>query len=362
MKTVAPLSPSRQPREPGSSPDYDFGGGSVYDPSKDKQIDEFRNAHYFLSNDALTPVEFEGVRYPTVTHAFAAARTLNESERRRIAGIQSPAEAQREARKLEVRPDWDKAQDPIMLALVRQKFQAEREKSRLQGTGNATLIHGNTLGDQSWGKDLKTGQGENKLGNILMKVRDEHACGVTHSQPQEDAQNKQALQDHAAKNESEQPRLSDDKTPPPESPFVIESKTERKPAERVFSGMSSRIHNNGDISYRFNDLRSRALGKDAFRDCGSTIRLEDKDERSIRAAVQYAKESWGNEAVILRVAQDVRETVLREAVKVGLKVQNPELQQDIERLKTERSRSPFRRSDSVGTISRTQERGKTPDR
>jgi ribA/ribD-fused uncharacterized protein len=362
MKTVTPLSPPRQSKEPGSSPGYDFEGGSVYDPSKDKPIDEFRNANYFLSNDSPSPVVFERVRYPTVTHAFAAARTLNETDRRRIAGIESPAEAQREARKLEVRPDWGKVQDPIMLALVRQKFQTEREKSRLQGTGNATLIHGNTLGDQTWGKDRKSGQGDNKLGNILMKVRDENARGVTHSQPQEDAQHEQAPQDHAAKNEPEQPRRADDKTPPPESLFVIESKTERKPAERVLSGMSSRIHDNGDISYRFNDLRSRVLGKDAFRDCGSTIRLEDKDERSIRAAVQYAKESWGNEAVMLRVAPDVRETVLREAVKVGLKVQNPELQQDIERLKTERSRSPFRRSNSIGTISRTQEHSKTHDR
>ena len=333
----------------------------AYDPSIDKQVDEFRGSHYFLSNDSPSPIEFEGIRYPTVDHAFTAARTLNETDRRRIAGIESPAEARRTARELEVRPDWEKEQGPIMLALVRQKFQSEREKSRLLSTGNSTLIYGNTRGDQTWGKDVKTGQGENRLGNILMQVRDEHARGITHPQLQEDAPPAQAPQTQAAKPEPEQPRPPDKPTSP-ETPFVIESKTERKPADRPLSGMTSRVHENGDITYRFNDLRSRALGRDAFRDCGSTIRLEDNAERSIRAAVQYAKESWGGEAVVLRVAPEVRETVLREAIKAGLKVQNPELQRDIERIKAERSKSPFRRSDSHGSISRASEREKTPSR
>jgi hypothetical protein len=35
------------------------------------------------------------------------------------------------------------------------------------------LVEGNRWGDQFWGVDLRTGLGENHLGKILMKVRDE---------------------------------------------------------------------------------------------------------------------------------------------------------------------------------------------
>jgi predicted NAD-dependent protein-ADP-ribosyltransferase YbiA (DUF1768 family) len=43
----------------------------------------------------------------------------------------------------------------------------------LLSTGDELLIEGNTWGDTYWGVDLKTGIGENKLGKILMKVREE---------------------------------------------------------------------------------------------------------------------------------------------------------------------------------------------
>ena len=334
-----------------------------FDPSQHKQIDEFRGAHYFLSNSAPSPIVYEGVRYPTVDHAYTAAQTTNETDRRQIAAIENPVAAKRAAQVIETRPDWEKVRVDILLTLIREKFQNEREKSRLLATGNATLLYNNTQGDQALGIDRKTGFGENELGNILMRVRDEITRGIDPPQAQHDTPHEAASPNEDEKNATERDAPHVEEESSPQSPFVIESpKADKKPTQHVLSGMTSRIHENGDISYRFNDLRSRALGKDAFRDCGSTIRLEDKDDRSIRAAVQYAKESWGNESVILRVAPEVRDTVLREAVKIGLKVQNPELQGDIERLKAERSKSLSGRHAGGGTISRAPEREQTPSR
>lgn len=43
----------------------------------------------------------------------------------------------------------------------------------LIGTGDKILIEGNHWGDACWGVDTRTGQGENHLGKILMKVRGE---------------------------------------------------------------------------------------------------------------------------------------------------------------------------------------------
>ena len=42
----------------------------------------------------------------------------------------------------------------------------------LLATGDAVLQQGNTWGDRYWGKDLRTGEGENHLGRLLMERRD----------------------------------------------------------------------------------------------------------------------------------------------------------------------------------------------
>lgn len=41
---------------------------------------------------------------------------------------------------------------------------------KLIDTGNATLIEGNDWGDKTWG--MVNGAGQNKLGKILMKIRE----------------------------------------------------------------------------------------------------------------------------------------------------------------------------------------------
>ena len=57
---------------------------------------------------------------------------------------------------------------------VRYKFAHHPElKEKLLATGDAYLEEGNTWGDRIWG--VYQGQGENRLGKILMKIRKELA-------------------------------------------------------------------------------------------------------------------------------------------------------------------------------------------
>lgn len=58
-----------------------------------------------------------------------------------------------------------------MLTLIRQKFQRFDLQEKLLATGNAYLEEGNTWGDRIWG--TVNGEGENRLGKILMQVRQE---------------------------------------------------------------------------------------------------------------------------------------------------------------------------------------------
>ena len=58
--------------------------------------------------------------------------------------------------------------------IVRAKFTQNQDmKQQLLATGNLVLVEGNGWHDTFWGVDLKTGEGENHLGRILMQVREE---------------------------------------------------------------------------------------------------------------------------------------------------------------------------------------------
>ena len=135
-------------------------------------ITSFEGEYRFLSNFYPAVVVFEGITYPTVEHAYQSAKTLDMNERRRIAAIADPAEAKRAGRALKYRADWEQVKFDVMETCVRYKFTHHIElRKKLLATGDATLEEGNNWGDRIWG--VVDGVGENRLGKILMKVRDE---------------------------------------------------------------------------------------------------------------------------------------------------------------------------------------------
>lgn len=135
-------------------------------------ITEFQGNHRFLSNFWPAPIEFEGITYPSVEHAYQAAKSLDPADRKRIAAIADPAEAKRAGRALTQRADWETAKFDVMERCVREKFTRHPDlRAKLIATGNAILEEGNSWGDRVWG--VYQGQGENRLGKILMKIRAE---------------------------------------------------------------------------------------------------------------------------------------------------------------------------------------------
>ena len=144
----------------------------------ENEISAFRGPHDFLSNFYAADVELEGAEYPTVEHAFQAAKTADFAERRAIKNAKTASEAKRMGRKIKRRSDWFDVSLVIMEMLVRQKFTRYPElKSKLLETGDIKLIEGNNWNDRFYGAvyDTKRNEwvGENHLGKILMKVREE---------------------------------------------------------------------------------------------------------------------------------------------------------------------------------------------
>lgn len=136
-------------------------------------INFFRDDYYFLSNFYRCPIHYEGLEYPTVEHAFQAAKTTEASIRKHFTNKQlPPSQAKRLGRDVPLRPDWDDIKLKVMEDLIYLKFTRPYMARRLLDTGNIELIEGNYWGDTYWGIDLQSMSGENHLGKILMKTRD----------------------------------------------------------------------------------------------------------------------------------------------------------------------------------------------
>lgn len=135
-------------------------------------ITRFSGDHAFLSNFYPATVTWLGVEfYPTVEHAYQAAKTEDPQGREMIRQATTPGIAKRLGRKVPMRRDWDEIKLNVMLNLVHQKFYDHDDLRRmLLDTGDQMLIEGNTWGDTFWG--VYKGFGYNHLGHILMQVRD----------------------------------------------------------------------------------------------------------------------------------------------------------------------------------------------
>jgi ribA/ribD-fused uncharacterized protein len=134
-------------------------------------INSFAGPFAFLSNFSSSPISIGGLTFPTVEHAFAAAKTLDSTKRVEIAAAPTPGKAKRLGRKVALRPHWDDMRVSMMTRLVRLKFQEPTLRAQLLATGDALLVEGNRWNDVFWG--VCNGVGENQLGQILMRVRTE---------------------------------------------------------------------------------------------------------------------------------------------------------------------------------------------
>ena len=138
------------------------------------KITLFKDDNGFLSNFYPCTVTLDDVEYPSVEHAFQAAKTTDPGLRQKIKEARTPWIAKRMGRRVKVNmsvPAWNIIKVTVMYGLVKQKFTKEPFRTKLLDTGNAELIEGNWWGDTFWGVCM--GKGENKLGGILMLVRGE---------------------------------------------------------------------------------------------------------------------------------------------------------------------------------------------
>ena len=141
-----------------------------FSPSE-RPILGFFDEHRFLSNFVPVNIEFEGMNFPSVEHAYVAAKTLNLGLRQQIADIKTAGQVKRFGQTFDIRPDWDSVKLSVMAQLLRLKFNQSPFKELLLNTGNCYIEETNNWGDKFWGVCNDVGQ--NNLGMILMNIRAE---------------------------------------------------------------------------------------------------------------------------------------------------------------------------------------------
>ena len=134
-------------------------------------IDKFRGEYSFLSNFYKCDVPYEGKLYSNAESAYQAQKSLITVELDKFTYFTSGKDAKRMSKLIHMRSDWDNVKLHIMYSICLSKFSNNPNLlDKLLATRPHELIEGNTHGDTFWG--VCSGYGYNKLGRILMLVRD----------------------------------------------------------------------------------------------------------------------------------------------------------------------------------------------
>lgn len=135
-----------------------------------------------FSNFAPYPITLDGAVWPTSEHYFQAQKFPGSPQQEAIRLEPSPMIAARMGRdrRFPLRPDWEDVKEDAMMRALRAKFTQHRKlHALLLGSGEDPIVE-HTKNDSYWA-DGGDGSGRNRLGHLLMRLRDELRAGAAAS-------------------------------------------------------------------------------------------------------------------------------------------------------------------------------------
>ncbi len=138
----------------------------------------------WLSNFYEVDIEYDGMIYPSVEHAYMSAKSNDQvyfkgqlyNWKNLCANTSIPPGVIKvEGRKVNLIENWDKMKLHVMYICLKNKFLKEPLRSKLLETGDQNIQEGNFHKDDFYGirLDVIPNYGENHLGRLIMRVRDE---------------------------------------------------------------------------------------------------------------------------------------------------------------------------------------------
>ena len=158
---------------PVSGAKYNRGDWSQYAVHDENNIKGFFGKYRWISNFEPCEIWYEGMKYKSSEAAYQACKCLPEYrlEFENISAYQAKKEWKKWP-KLYAPEKWNEIKFEIMAAIVFEKFFRNVDlRHKLLETGLKTLVELNHWRDTEFGVDINLG-GQNKLGQILMKVRE----------------------------------------------------------------------------------------------------------------------------------------------------------------------------------------------
>ena len=151
-------------------------------------IKELRNEYYFLSNMYECPIVWKGVTFKsseTLFQMFKCKNIDDMSKFQKLNGFQ----AKKLGRKIEMRPDWNEVRIKYMEFVLKLKFDQNLDlRERLMRTEGKIEENNNNWNDTFWG--ITNGKGENHLGKLLYKLREEYIAATPEGKKLNEARRK----------------------------------------------------------------------------------------------------------------------------------------------------------------------------
>lgn len=139
-------------------------------------INSFRGEHSWLSNMHEIKIEINGLVFKSVENAYQYGKNTNDENWVQKCLNLSPREIKKASKNLDYdRKKFDYNKLSWMKRLLDIKFANDEMCIKLLSTGDENIVEGNMWGDRFWGVDvtIQPNIGENHLGRLLMKIRDE---------------------------------------------------------------------------------------------------------------------------------------------------------------------------------------------
>ncbi|GAB4001692.1 NADAR family protein [Glycomyces albus] len=131
--------------------------------------------YYVFNNFSAHVIEFRGKLYPTSEHAYQAAKCTDPVGQEAIRNARSPSLAKtlaNETYRTAKDPDWDRKKVAVLEQILRAKLAQHSEaQEALRETGDEEIVEDSPT-DYFWGEGID-GSGQNMLGKLWMKLRDE---------------------------------------------------------------------------------------------------------------------------------------------------------------------------------------------
>lgn len=129
---------------------------------------KFRNEYWFLSNMYPCRINIRGNEFSCVESAFQSFKCSDKVERIKFVGIDG-FESKKLGRRVKLISNWLDVREDVMMSLLLIKFKDKELMNKLRNI-KGEIVEDNSWNDKFWGRC--NGIGENKLGKMLMFIRD----------------------------------------------------------------------------------------------------------------------------------------------------------------------------------------------